>query len=412
MWHITLLGVLSITLVAVCFMELLAWLLFRFGRYPSGIAHHYEDFPVVSDTLLEKFTTWDKELGWAPQTNQRKRDNTFGHDSKRDPVYFSTDQRGARHSFVPSSPNKTVSCYGDSFCFCREVNDDETWPWLLGERVNRPVYNFGVGNYGLDQAVLRMERVESVEPSDLVIMAVTSVTSERVQSIYKHFLDFGNTLGVKPRFKCNADGGLDLLPSPISSKGELKALQKWRAHFMRYDENYPHFLRKKARFPYAFSYFRCNSSLEMSMHVLNKLQTLFLPKRYRCLFDVKERLERASVMYAARCWQTQGELIIRLIERFEKTALRDDGVAIFLLQHHKRWVNYCRDKGSRPYAEILQVAAMRCPNVLIIDSMDWLLEFTSSELDSLYSAVGSHHSRVGNELIAQKLSLVVHRVGI
>lgn len=403
---------LAIMLVMIVIMEIAAWLLFRFGRYPSGIAHCYKEFPKVSDAVLEKFTTWDKELGWAPQANQRKRDNTFGYDSKREPVYFSTDQRGARKGFEPLSPSKIISCFGDSFCFCREVNDNETWPWLLGQSINRTVHNFGVGNYGLDQAILRMERVESVQPSDLVIMAVTSVTSERVQSIYKHFLDFGNTLGVKPRFKCSDDGGLDLLGTPVSSKEDLKELRKWRLHFIRNDENYPYFLRKQARFPYLLSFFRCGSSLEMFMHVLNKLQTLLLPKRYRCLFDVKKRLERVSVLYAAHCWQTQEELIVRLIERLERTAQSGGGVAVFLLQHHKRWVNYCRDQAGKPYAKTLEIAAARCPNVIIIDTMEWLLEFTASELDNLYSAFGSHHSPAGNALIAQKLELVMHRAGI
>lgn len=411
MWDI-LLVFFILMLASVVILELLAWLLFRFGRYPNGIAHHYEEFPVVHDALLEKFTTWDKELGWAPQPNQRKRDNTFGSDSKRDHVYFSTDHRGGRQSFVPASPNKTISCFGDSFCFCREVNDHETWPWLLGEQINSLIYNFGVGNYGLDQAIIRMESVESTKPSDLVIMAVTSVTSERVQSVYKHFIDFGNILGVKSRFICNSTGGLDLLPSPLSSKEDLKDLERWRSEITSNDLNYPHFLKKRASFPYLISFFRCGSSVEMSMHILNKLQNLLVPKRYRCLFDVRRRLEHASVLYAARCWRNQAELIIRLIERFEETARRGGSVAIFLLQHHKRWVKYCRDQGERPYAEVLKLAAARCPNVLIVDSMDWLLEFKNSELDNLYSVGGSHHSPAGNELIAQKLRMVLHKVGV
>lgn len=388
-------------------LELLAYLLLRFGRYPSGIAHAHKEFPVVSDALLEKFTTWDRDLGWAPQASQRKRDNTFGHDSKREPVFFSTDHRGGRVSFTPSKAGAAISCYGDSFCFCREVNDDETWPWYLGGRLDRQVYNFGVGNYGLDQAVLRMERVEAGQPSAVVVMAVTSVTSERVQSVYKHFLDFGNVLGVKPRFKCQSDGGLDFLPSPVENKEDLKSLGKWRSHFILYDENYPYFLRKQARFPYLISCFRCGSLLEMLMHVSNKLQTMFLPKRFRRLYDVKARLERASVEYASRCWQSQGELIVRLIERFDSIARSNGSQPIFLLQHHKRWVKYCRNHNSKPYADVLLAAARRCPDLVFLDSMDWLLNYTDDELDALYSPIGSHHSPAGNKVIAQGLSLAM-----
>lgn len=40
---------------------------------------------------------------------------------------------------------------------CREVNDNETIQYFLSNLTNSFVSNYGVGNYGLDQAVLRFE---------------------------------------------------------------------------------------------------------------------------------------------------------------------------------------------------------------------------------------------------------------
>ena len=37
-----------------------------------------------------------------------------------------------------------ISCYGDSFTFCRQVNDDETWEHYLSKKLKTNVKNFAV----------------------------------------------------------------------------------------------------------------------------------------------------------------------------------------------------------------------------------------------------------------------------
>src|SRR5262249_27183018 len=51
------------------------------------------------------------------------------------------------------------SAFGDSFTNADEVEDGEAWPYLLSEILGCKVQNFGVGGYGLDQSVLRYERI-------------------------------------------------------------------------------------------------------------------------------------------------------------------------------------------------------------------------------------------------------------
>ena len=48
-----------------------------------------------------------------------------------------------------------VSVFGDSFAFCRYVNDDKTWQSFIEKKIKSNVKNFGVGNYGLDQSYLK-----------------------------------------------------------------------------------------------------------------------------------------------------------------------------------------------------------------------------------------------------------------
>ena len=71
---------------------------------------------------------------------------------------WSINDKGARTNPKFDDLSSVISCYGDSFTFCRQVNDNETWEWYLSELTKSNVVNYGVGNYGLDQAILRLKR--------------------------------------------------------------------------------------------------------------------------------------------------------------------------------------------------------------------------------------------------------------
>jgi hypothetical protein len=63
-----------------------------------------------------------------------------------------------------------ILAVGDSFTFGDGVSDEETWPAQLEEMTGLPVANGGVFGYGLDQIVLRAEKLVSVyRPSLLVV---------------------------------------------------------------------------------------------------------------------------------------------------------------------------------------------------------------------------------------------------
>jgi hypothetical protein len=75
-------------------------------------------------------------------------------------------------NFAPTSANGAILAVGDSFVFGDQVADGETWPAILEERLNRPVVNGGVSNYGAAQAVLRAEQLLKAEPYTLVILSI------------------------------------------------------------------------------------------------------------------------------------------------------------------------------------------------------------------------------------------------
>jgi hypothetical protein len=62
---------------------------------------------------------------------------------------------------------------GDSYAYGDEVSDEETWAALLQSFAHRRTVNAGVSGYGLDQIVLRAEKVaRDVKPAALVLIFI------------------------------------------------------------------------------------------------------------------------------------------------------------------------------------------------------------------------------------------------
>lgn len=166
--------------------------------------------PPIDRAGLDRFLEhgWDADLGWVrkPGTTHRE----AGQGGIITSYTIGTD--GARHN--PNFDNQPVkvTVWGDSYAFARQVNDDETWSHGLSQALAGNVQNFGVGNYGLDQALLRLERDWRQTP--LAIMAVVPETISRCLSVWKHFSEYGNIFAFKPRFHLS-NHRLHLMPNPI-----------------------------------------------------------------------------------------------------------------------------------------------------------------------------------------------------
>jgi hypothetical protein len=158
--------------------------------------------------------------------------------------YYSIDQYGARTGYSDWENNSTrkIGLFGDSFCMSRRVNDHETIGWHLGEITKLEVCNYGVGGYGIDQALLRLERVLSEDCSTKrytdIIFIITPYTLARACSIYRHYLEPGNTFAVKPCLTLRSDGNHMIMPTPVKTKEQLKSLNQFSDYFHKYDIHY------------------------------------------------------------------------------------------------------------------------------------------------------------------------------
>ena len=72
---------------------------------------------------------------------------------------------------VLNTNNKNEACayiFGDSFSHSDEVLDNETWGEILAKKMKCPIYNYGVGGYGSDQSLLKLQRILSHPTNNLI----------------------------------------------------------------------------------------------------------------------------------------------------------------------------------------------------------------------------------------------------
>lgn len=100
---------------------------------------------------------FDPELGYILG-------NYMPHDGYEGSATISTSQEnGARTSFVYAGRPCRINTYGNSFTQCHQASDAETWQEYLAGHLGEPVRNFGMGGYGTYQAYRRMLREEATE---------------------------------------------------------------------------------------------------------------------------------------------------------------------------------------------------------------------------------------------------------
>ncbi len=160
---------------------------------------------------------FDPTLGWDYHPGF----TTTRRNSKGDTWHLAIDDRRSRVNSL-YSPNASIqiATYGDSFTFCDEVNDDQTWQYYLSDALAMNIANFGVGGYGPDQMLLKYEQATwSGAPPDIVILAIYEGDLNRaVTRFYPLYAPNSKQfLGFKPRYVLDQDAQLQLIASPKTS---------------------------------------------------------------------------------------------------------------------------------------------------------------------------------------------------
>ncbi|RZH69524.1 hypothetical protein [Natrinema altunense] len=378
-----------------------------------------EEFPEIDRGLLEKFGSFDSELGWCPQPNREKQKDTGDHlpgEEVRSVVTYSTDEYASR--VCPAAERDpdaelTVSTYGDSYCFCREVDNDETFQHYLAQELDTHVANYGGGNYGLDQALMRLKRQYPDDPTDHVFMVVTASSIARILSVWKHYQEFGNVLAVKPRYVLE-DGELERIDSPVKEKADLLDLESKADVLREYDFHYDHWFEPHfATRPYTAAFLEKNEHVRYAAYTVGKeLERRFGRSLPGIDFDLAQtqsalRLERPRVRYHERLFETHEFLFDALVEEFVDYAAEREFEPTFVMVQQLRYATYESEHGPI-YGDLLGRLADRYDALTTIDMATHLVP-DDGDVESLYveRGEGGHYSPETNAEIAQVLAAVV-----
>lgn len=371
-----------------------------------------DEMPEIKKEYIDKFIKhgYDPELGWVRKPNTCKLEHGRYIVVERNPVkgigvgetIYHINERGARLNPLHSGLPQAISCYGDSFAFCRQVNDDETWEWYLSELTNANVLNFGVGNYGIDQALLRMKREYQKNRTKIVIMGVVPSTIVRILSVWKHYHEFGNIFGFTPRFKIE-NGKLVLIKNIIDSKEKFYHLNEYIDELRINDYFYgTKFKKEMIKIPYLISIL-ANPRRNIPLITLVGLSAIFekLGIKSQKINDLPmDLLMRINLKLRYRLFKNREavRLLKEIINEFIRYSKEQGFLPVLLWMPQKDDVLFVKNKEFY-YSEFIKEVSK---NILTIDLTNNLLKVTN--LDEPYSydnVYGGHFSKLGNKFIGK-----------
>ena len=359
-----------------------------------------DELPAFNSQALQKFIdySFDPHLGWV-----LKPDSSGTENGQKGPITFHIDSLGSRtNSFEKSPP--LIAAFGDSYTFCRQVEDDETWEAHLSRQEGFGVLNFGVGNYGVDQALLRYEGMILPDTVRVVVMGFVPETICRIQSYWKHYLEFGNTFAFKPRFMLDSKGRLILLDNLVRSAEDFASFHEKLPEIREADGFYEKKFRShQFRFPYIYSLMRNPLKQIMLISagtVRGVMRTLGISndriENLPFILVMKNNLRDAYKQYSD---SKSTKLLSAILLRFKEEAQRRGHIPLIVVMPQLLDLKLNKNKVA-PYQGYFSELARMLP------VLDLTEKFIDNEFEKLYinDQYGGHLSVDGNRLVAETIS--------
>ena len=371
-----------------------------------------DENPPLSQEGLKKFIPYgyDPELGWI-----RKPNTEHIEKGQHGITKWTINPKGARNNPEFENLNSKISCYGDSFVFCRQVNDDETWEHHLSKLKETNVINFGVGNYGIDQALLRMKREYQKNKTQTVILGVVPDTISRIVSVWKHYYEYGNTFGFKPRFIVK-NNQLQLIQNPIDHESKFYKYENYLGQIRENDFFYRNkFKREILHFPYCITILK---NIRRNYGIINWVRKIQSLKNSKKDFSEIEWNPTKIIMKINLEWRVklfQDEqitlLLKKIIEEFFLFSKQNQFKPVLAILPQKDDVNFIKNN-FHFYENFLQELS-NLKELQIIDTTKDFLQVKN--LDNLYSdknEYGGHYSVDGNQKIASIINYELTKNGL
>lgn len=374
-----------------------------------------DKFPSLDKNGLEKFFKigYDPELGWTRKPNTSKREDSFTGKKS-----YHINSKGSRLNPRYENLKTKIITFGDSFTFCREVDDNETWQHYLSKLQKYNVANFGVGNYGLDQAFLRFKReLPNYKNAKLVIVGIVPETILRNLTVWKHYSEYGNTFGFKPRFALERNK-LKLIKNPMDNKDNFLRLKNVLPYVNKYDYFYKDFKENLITFPYTLSILK-RARKRIPLIFLYSMTYFFeiLKIDWRRLkFIPSGRVKKkisSGINNRIRFYSNKeaSELTIAILKEFQKVAKGKKIKILFMMMPQQDDLEYMKETKDIFYKKFIEKVGKFMPYVDLTSKFLQLKEplsvFPSKTYSKSYKVYGGHYDAKGNKIVAEEINKAI-----
>lgn len=336
--------------------------------YFHNFKDHYtffkpRDYTLTSKQIEDETPIFSPKLGW-------------------DLTHRYKTQFGERNPVVSYEKN-LISTFGDSFTFCDQVNDNETWQYYLSKKLEKNVLNFGTPAYGTGQAFLKFRKFFPQTKTPIVILGFIGENINRLVNLYRPFYyPKTQTRLTKPR-PILKDGELDFVENSIQSKDELYKLKdpKFIAKIGQNDYWYNQQNLPQFSFPYTKIFFNKHFWDEWSEGKYNDIH----PRHSQNLWEDEEKVELMFHLidhFVIEARKQNAVPIIQILPKKSDVLDQKNGEELI---HVSKTLEYCQSQGYLCYNSFNAFQPA---------------EKTRKQIDSYFNG---HVAPKGNKLIAEDL---------
>jgi hypothetical protein len=173
----------------------------------------------------DSIVTYHEVLGWAPRPGSVSANGLYRYNLQgiRSPV--------EKYENRPTEGVLRIALFGDSFTHGDDVSFEHSWGAVLEQKMNEAgipteVLNFGVGGYGIDQAMLRFKEQGAAFAPHLVVFGFQPENLKRNRNLLRPLYDPRSGLPfAKPRFILT-EQGIGLINVPVLPPDRLGAIMR------------------------------------------------------------------------------------------------------------------------------------------------------------------------------------------
>ncbi len=376
-------------LVIILIIELILFLLINFLRSKvPWVITNKDEYPFFNKKKISNFLkkTHNIYLGWNWKPNTTHKEKIFHKTNK---IYFG--EFGERKGFKSLKKKNNFASFGDSFVFCRYVNNNHTWQEYLTKFINYKGLNFGVGNYGLDQIYLKYLNTKLPKNIKTVYIGFVPETLSRCLCSWKHYHEFNNIYGFKPKFSLYKNN-LKLIHNPIKDIDSFKNIKGVINNLKKKEFFYKEkFLKYKLSFPFIYKFFlNPLHNIKLLYYSVLKISNINKNKIYE--YIIKENCFKNDDYFLKR----KNKLLIkRLMLKIKKVAKSRNQKVFFLIfpQKHDLSLNI---KNYKKFFVMLNKE---------FKIIDFTKIFENSDINKIYlpDQYGGHLTPYGNKIVAESL---------